>query len=283
MWGEILASDEVEYCASLLSRLGDVPWCKPLVQRVEALWPPKYTDKSFLFELRFAAEIHDAGLEAEYEFAAGVGDSTVDFRMVHEGTEWLIELVSVMTSDAVREATVEDGLKFSVSLGSGAQDPRQSLAGEMILVQQKIGGKVHANGGPTKFPPPRMGTRQLVYADVRGYGITGGDVWDYRQIAYGPEGLIGSGVPFGAQWKSPTGEGGGVRGLFQQENTSQRSAQLVRERLHFIGFSANDVYAPGALRADTLLLANPGLLLGEGEVRAAYEAYPLRRGWGERL
>lgn len=59
---------------------------------------------SLMFEVRFAQELQLAGVTAEYEFRVGVGDSTVEFRLNTTPT-WLIELVSVRTSDAARRAT----------------------------------------------------------------------------------------------------------------------------------------------------------------------------------
>lgn len=39
----------------------------------------------------------------------------------------------------------------------------------------------------------------IILADVRGFGLTGGDYWDYRGIAFGPAGLTGQG-PWGLQY-----------------------------------------------------------------------------------
>src|SRR5262245_33628969 len=168
MWREILTTREVEYCQALLRRLEGVTWCAPLVERVKEVWPPTYTNKALLFELRFAFELHDAGIVADYEFHTAVGDSSVDFRVVTKQATWLIELVSVMSSDAVRDATLEVGIGIVASLGSNARDPRQSIAGEMILAQQKIGEKAVTKDGPTKFPPIVPGTYHAIVADVRG-------------------------------------------------------------------------------------------------------------------
>lgn len=52
------------------------------------------SNKPLLFEARFAYDLSKMNLEIQYEFSAGAGGSTVDFKVSNSG-EWLIELVSV--------------------------------------------------------------------------------------------------------------------------------------------------------------------------------------------
>jgi hypothetical protein len=109
-----------------------------------------------LFELRFAYELHRRKGLAEYEFPTGVGSSTVDFRMPTVAN-WLVELVSIRESDAALGATHDSGLFFGLVLTStGATDSKETEAGEMLLVQQKIAEKAYKNG-PVKFPTHRLG------------------------------------------------------------------------------------------------------------------------------
>jgi hypothetical protein len=56
---------------------------------------------SLLFEARFALALHDCGVTPDYEHAAGVGDTTVDFCF----GRWLVELHSFDESDALKAAT----------------------------------------------------------------------------------------------------------------------------------------------------------------------------------
>ena len=115
MWGEILTTSEVEYCRTVCEDLRGVPWAAPLVTRVEgARW--NYQTKPLLFEIRVAAEIHRSGLTARYEHQTGIGSSSVDFQFEHEGREWLLELVSILVSDAVKAATWDNGVAFGTAL-----------------------------------------------------------------------------------------------------------------------------------------------------------------------
>lgn len=154
MWGEILTSSEVDYCRAVYDELSTVLWVAPLLSRLEQE-PWNYQTKPLLFELRVAAEIYRAGLSAHYEYPTGIGSSSVDFRFEHDGHEWLVELVSILVSDAVKAASWENGLMFGASLSSDAADPRQSPSGELIVAQQKIGEKVWDGETWVKFPEPR--------------------------------------------------------------------------------------------------------------------------------
>jgi hypothetical protein len=60
---------------------------------------------SSLFEARFALALHDCGVTPEYEHAAGLGNTTVDFQF----GPWLVELYSLDESDAVKAATWQNG------------------------------------------------------------------------------------------------------------------------------------------------------------------------------
>ena len=53
-----------------------------------------------LFEVRFAFELHRCGVAADYEHVAGVGASSVEFR-IKGPQEWLIELLSIRESQAL--------------------------------------------------------------------------------------------------------------------------------------------------------------------------------------
>ncbi|PYO96028.1 MAG: hypothetical protein DMD60_12025, partial [Gemmatimonadetes bacterium] len=101
MFGEILTASEVDYCRAVRDELSGVPWIAPLIARLDGeRWC--YQTKPLLFELRVAAEIHRAGLTAHYEYPTGIGSSSVDFRFEHDSREWLVELVSILVSDAVK-------------------------------------------------------------------------------------------------------------------------------------------------------------------------------------
>ena len=168
MFGEILTTSEVDYCRAACDELRGVPWVAPLLARLDGeRW--NYQTKPLLFELRVAAEIHRAGLTARYEYPTGIGSSSVDFQFEHEGHEWLVELVSILVSDAVKAATWDDGVRFGTTLSPDAADPRQSPGAELILAQQKIGEKVWDGDTWVKFPAPTPARYHLILADMRGW------------------------------------------------------------------------------------------------------------------
>jgi hypothetical protein len=276
MWGEILTSREVEFCSQLLQQLNGVPWSRPLLARVGSPNDWSYERKPLLFELRFAGDLNAAKLRPTYEYSAGVGESTVDFRFEAGGSEWFVELVTLLTSDAVKRASWEDGLFFGAQLSTDAADSTQSVEGELLLAQQKIGEKVYTQSAPTKFPPPHTGTYHLILVDMRGFGITGGDMWDYRQIAYGPAGLPSNTPYLVHSWTDNAGNRRPILGLFDPSNTYQRAAQVVQERIHFIGFCNDESYALNGIRDNTLFLPNPHLFADDAAGRVVYDSYPLK-------
>jgi hypothetical protein len=276
MWGEILTTKEVEYCADLVERLKNAEWAEPLLKRVGNMNSWTYSTKPLLFELRFAGDAHGEHLSPKYEAPTGPGDSTVDFEFEVPGARWLVELVSVLTSDALKRASWEDGLFFGADLQSDAEDQTQSIEGETLLVQQKIGQKVLGSQGPTKFTEPVPGQYHVILVDMRGYGITGGDVWDYRQIVYGRAGLPIDKAYHAYSWKNGKGERHPILGLFDDKNTHQRAARYVRERIHFIGFCNDESYSLGGVRNNTLFLWNPHLFADNDDAKAAFDHYPLK-------
>src|SRR5271156_5183092 len=97
MWADSLKTEEVQGTLSAADQLTGIEWAgpllghtKPIVDRLRAgvadreayrRNPLQPSDMSFLFELRFARALADVGLSARYEHGAGVGNSTVDFRV----------------------------------------------------------------------------------------------------------------------------------------------------------------------------------------------------------
>lgn len=275
MWGEILTLREVEFCRRLLTELENVEWIQPLLRQLGAADSWTYSTKPLLFELRFAAALHAARLHPQYEYRTGVGDSTVDFRVTHSNAQWLIELVCILASDAVKRATWRDGLFFGTALSTDSPDPTQSIEGELILAQQKIGEKVFTKNGPIKFPPPRPGSFHMILVDMRGFGITGGDIWDYRCIAYGPSGVVPNALHLVHSWRGADGQRRPILGLFDENNTHLRAARTFQERIHFIGFCGDHEYSSHSLRNRTLSLANPHLFHTNHEAEHAYRTYVL--------
>jgi len=230
-----------------------------------------------MFEVRFADELHRVNATAQYEFAAGVGQSTVEFRL-NTDPVWLVELVSIRLSNAGRRATRQIAPLLEEQLFRWTpEDPGRSEAGEMITAEQKIGEKVFSQGRPTKFPA-LDGSLRLILADMRGYLDRGGDIADYREMAYGYRGLQESRhwQFLMHHWKKPEGNFEPIKGLFEPGNPIA-AAKLVRERIHFLGFVREERFYEGEIRERTLLLPNPDLFVTQNEAIRAYASYPLAR------
>ena len=220
-----------------------------------------------MFEMRFAHELHRAGVSAEYEYRAGVGGSTIEFR-TNTSPQWLIELVSVRTSDAAKRATRQTGLIYEQLLASTREDPARSEEAEMITAEQKIGEKVFADNRPTKFPSI-TNSLHLILTDIRGYLDQGGDIFDYRQMAYGA-----SGIPAEYSWTVHYWQGRPIKGLYEKDNPLH-AAQYIQERIHFLGFICEGGFHEGEICEVAYYLANPHLFQNQEAAANAFLSYPL--------
>jgi hypothetical protein len=135
------------------------------------------------------------------------------------------------------------------------KDQKQSEEAEMITVQHKIGEKVFADGQPTKFPCS-TNTIHAILVDMRGYLGAGGDWIDYRQIAYGPDG-----VPSDRKELIHCWEGKPIRGLFENlERHPAKAAALLQNRIHLLGFIAEKEYRENEIADKVYWLPNPHLV-----------------------
>ncbi|WP_315836294.1 DUF1488 family protein [Bradyrhizobium prioriisuperbiae] len=100
-----LSQAEAEATRSALDTLRGVSWAAQLVARIAKTGGLSTDNMASLFEGRFGLALHDRGITPEYEHAAGVGNTTVDFRFGH----WLVELYSLDESDALKAATWQEG------------------------------------------------------------------------------------------------------------------------------------------------------------------------------
>src|SRR5262249_18947553 len=248
MWANTLTTDEVRETLRAADQLEVVPWASPLVNRTKSIVnrlraglidretyranPLQASDMSFLFEIRYARELADAGLSARYEHGAGVGNTTVDFR-VDIDPPWLIELVSLHESEAFKAASWKSGASAGFILSTSASNPRRSEEGETIKAQQRIGAKVFdSRQGPIKFPEPK-GSMHMILVDARGFlGNGRGDEADWKQIAFGPHGLDPRLIKY---WTNPTtGERAPIMGVFQPD-CPLLEAPTLQARVHFVG------------------------------------------------
>src|SRR5438105_811464 len=233
MWSNRLTLKEARRTEKVIAELSGVIWAIPLLSRLHNAGGIKSENMPLMFEVRFAHELYLAGVTAQYEYPAGVGDSTVEFR-TQTSPAWLIELVSVCTSDAAKRAIRQVGLIYEQLLSPTPNDPAQGEEAEMITAEQKIGEKVFANGKPTKFPP--IGDcLHLIVTDIRGYLDEGGDIFDYRQMAYGARGIPRDHAWKIHYWEVEPGKLQPIQGLFEEVNPL-RAAKLIQQRIHFLGF-----------------------------------------------
>lgn len=274
MLSDRLRSTEAERTRRAIDELRDVPWARPVVNRLARAGGILPQNMPLMFEVRFAQELHGAGVVARYEFAAGEGASTVEFRLDTE-PPWLIELVSVRTSDAAKRATREIRPSlYEQLLEATSDDPGRGEEGEMITAQQKIGEKVYSHGRTTKFPPPD-GSVRLILTDIRGYLDEGGDHYDYYEMAYGSRGLPEQIREYHTRfWKNHNGRFEPIKGLFERDNPLA-AALYIQQRVHFLGFIRERTFQEWEIRDWSLLLPNPQLLRTKEEQERTYRAYPL--------
>jgi hypothetical protein len=268
MWSDFLSVAEARFTESALAVLASVAWARPLLHRLAQAGGIKTANLPLLFEVRVAYELHRAGVTADYEFAAGVGNTTIDFR-VYGSPEWLIETASVGESDAVKSATRRYGMLSEVTLTDVEPDSKSSEEGELILLEQKLGEKVFRSGRATKFPCPK-GAMHLILADTRGFNVGLGDRYDYLHATEGVSVLRDE--VYVRYWN-----GKPIKGLFESGNPLA-AARLVQERVHFIGFVRERQFCDGEIPRECYLCPN-GRLFGYSReaTLAAYRSFPLRR------
>jgi len=269
VWSDVLTTKEAEYTQRAIDVLKPVAWATPLLERVASAGGLIAANMPLLFEVRFAYELHLAGAVAEYEHAKGVGASTIDFRIPGD-REWLVELVSIRESAGLRDATQQFGPIYQRVLTTGSSNPAHSEEAEMITTLGRIGEKVLADGSPTKFPIPST-VIHAILVDMRGYLGSGGDVVDYQQMANGAAAMDPE-----VTWAIHYWDDQPIRGLFEQiPDHPLRAASVMRERIHFIGFIAEQKYQDGEIRRRAYYMPNPHLLPTEAEQIAAYRTFAL--------
>jgi hypothetical protein len=178
-----------------LEALASEPWAQGLLKRVRKLGITLAADDT-LFELRYAHDLARAGVAPVYEHRTGVGNSTVDFKLP-EKVPWLVELVSIRESDAMKAATVEEtighGIRTQTLLltsTAGISDPskkKQTQQEELLRVVHKLGEKAYDGTKPIKFPVPDGSAFHMLLVDMRGFEGFGEPDRDHcRQIVGGP-------------------------------------------------------------------------------------------------
>lgn len=290
MFHNCLSEREAVYCQDLINDLKNIQWIKPLIKKIEQNGGISENNKPFLFELRFAADLHYQGLSPEYEYKANTKNkSSIDFKIQNSNFSYLIELLSINASDATKKATkINDIISntykkkhkietWSICLSPNAQDKKQSEEEKIILVQYKILKKLR------KFSSVSKNSFNLILIDIRSFLIgSGGDRDDYREIAYGAFGLM-SGNSYKRHFvRNDKGEKFAIRGLFEKDNPL-RGAKNLQKKIHFLGFinektcgikSIDDeVYGKGKLLKNIYWLPNP-ISLNNNEYKEVMKKIP---------
>jgi len=276
---DILTLDEVDATRQAVRalRCSGMAWAKEFLRRkgisrlvdsLEANDPNSKVRKfivekrDFLFELRYAAALADKGLDAEYEYCTGVGESSVDFKIrgVNGNPDWLVELVCLRQSAAVEQATrteANEVVKVSATRIVGDNVPA-SDAGEIIKAQERIGAKVwdEKKQDFIKFPEPRNGVVHMLLVNAAGFHVANvGNEHDFQQIVFGG---AGTNPVYRAHWN-----GDPVKGLLETPHFAA-CAEAVRNRLHVVAFindaTESTCYSHRSLCSETLFFCNQELV-----------------------
>ena len=273
MWSDTLTGKEVEYTERAIKELNDISWARPVLDRLHQAGGMKSENMPLMFEVRFAYELHLAGKKAEYEYRAGVGNSTVEFYIQGE-VSWLIELVSIRTSKAAKEAIKKTGLQYKQVFYTNSENNKQSEEAEMILAEQKIGEKVFSGKSPTKFPVPKNKVYHVIFVDMRGYLDKGGDIFDYRQMAFGVPGIPPDYSWTIHYWKSNKSKFSPIQGLFEK-TCPLKAAPLIQKRIHFLGFVSEQEYKEKEIACRSYYMPNSQLMT-DIEARIIFDEFPLK-------
>jgi hypothetical protein len=267
---DFLTGREADYTQSVMDELAKTPWAKPLVDDVNATGGLTGENKAKLFELRFGHGLDKAGIVPRYE-TPGEAQSTLDYGFTSGGRDFLVEMMRLEETDAVRAATkiekfADGAVMTSRRLGTDATDKRQSEEGETLKAVQRICQKFESDGKPHKFPVPGAATHVLL-VDFRTFLLDGGDEYDRVHVGLG--GDLVTNEAHRRYW-----EGKLITGVFSPK-TNVRGAAEARQRLHFIGFVNEKSYEEGAFGPAIQFIANPHLFKTSEQARAALAGWPL--------
>lgn len=274
---DFLTGAEAEFDQSAMTALAERPWAKPLLAEIEAGGGLRTENKAKLFELRFGHALDSSGVEPKYE-VPGEAKSSIDFGFTSGGQQYLVELMRLEETDAVKAATTaksfaSGAVMIERHLNSDAQDPRQTPEGETLMAVQRICQKLESGGKPHKFPAP-AGQIHVLLVDFRTFK-NGGDIADRVHVALG-----GKSVPpifrnyFKRRKENGEVEGRLVSGVFDTETTLKGAAE-ARERMHFVGFVNEKSYGDGSFGASLQFVGNPHLFKTPEEAHAALAGWPL--------
>lgn len=280
----VLTADEGDYTRQVLDQLKEVEWAKPLVSSIQRQGGVRFENSPLLFEARVAYELWQRGFMPQYEFKAGVGASSVDFRVPGDPA-FLVEVVSLQASDGIKDAVQEVEGIYQMLLATENLNPanpmslqNQSEEAEFVAAQKRIGEKVYANGKPTKFPLPQPGTYHVILVDFRGFNGGEPELFpeDLYELTYGEEGVRYVAHPFSHAIPDEKGQPVPLSGLFEKKDDHPlRAARYLQERIHAIHFVNEQRFMRGAISSRTTARVVPNVHLLRGSLLHFASAYPL--------
>ena len=271
MWSNHLKDREVSYTKYVIDKLRNISWAQPIIKCFNNQGGHVSENMQTMFELRFAFELYKAGYIAENEYNAGVGNSTIDFRIENGKNSWLIELVSLRTSNAAKKAIKQVGKNEYRQIFSSEFLDKQTEEDEMIIAIQKIGEKVYRNNKIIKFPDIESNVYHMIFIDARGYLDQGGDGYDYRQMALGKNGIPQESIHYS---KNDEGNLEYIKGIFE-ESCPIKSSEYVRGRIHFLGFVNEREYKESEIKNGAFYFFNQHLFW-DNEEKKVFNSFPLK-------
>jgi hypothetical protein len=252
--------------------LSKQPWARRLLTEIDQRGGvSNRTNEGDLFTMRFGWEMSLACPtgNAIYEFAAGVENSTVDFRLVTGGRIWLFECVAInesVTTQRMWEDSKEElvpGIFASCASFSGRSESiRERPEAELHRVSQSMRQHIwqSENRRYRKFPERTNASANVLVVSMAGLeGIGDPDPYQCREIAFGS-----ATVP--VEYRSAD-----LPGLFNQSN-NEPGAVAMRERVDLLVFidDVHGIYDDTSIRRGSKVAVNPS---SDAWVKAEY---PLR-------
>ncbi len=266
---DLISTREYQFTKEAVAALQEVGLCAGLTSQLQTDSDYSNHDKwPLLFEARFAYELLRLNVAFAYEYPTGVGGDSVDFKFETEH-EWLVELVSPQTSVSAIEQTAVSRQNWGAIF---AQTPDQGVEATRIVgkIIEKASDK---NGNPKKFPQPVGRSVHMIVVDMRRYLTgSGGDMYDWREIAHGAVALPRD-FPF--HTLAP-GTNTPMKGAFEPDHPYPRARHL-RERVHFISFVAEKKFEAGEIPSRLYTEPNPNIFPNTGTAFAFFQGFPLRK------
>jgi hypothetical protein len=241
-----MTPEEVAATEAAIHALKDEAWAIPMVRKLNREGGCSKTNRSMMFEIRYARALHDAGISPTYEQATGVGNTSVDFAF-NTTARWLVEAYSLAETEAAVAATRRRGRYFSRLLvpplptgvneiPSSAEyklrldEHKKSVEGETLQTVERLLSKVSDGESPLKFPLPIANNYTMLTVDIRSLFSEHVDRADLDHIAYGANAVP---IEYRLYWQSREGRLCPLRGIFDPANNLQK-AKHFQERVHFL-------------------------------------------------